>query len=246
MSDNSLVLLDEARTRLAKVASAKEAKTIRDQAAAVEHWSRQQKGALESANYASEIKVRAERRIGELLKAVPRETPKRVAAKGGIAKASKSATSQRGDKQNAAEVVTPPTPLAAAIAEAEITPRMAEDCQKLAAIPEPLFEAAVVTMREDPEIKHRGVSTAGMLRVHRESDGSIESITKAVKKEAADDPKVRYFGAVSRLLKDANALIEVLEERPFAAWTAATRKSSAADVRACIDALRRIEKEMLP
>ena len=82
-NDTSLVLLDEARARLARVASVDDAKKIRDQAAAMEHYARQQKGALDAANKASEIKVRAERRIGELLKAVPRVEPKDAGKRGG-------------------------------------------------------------------------------------------------------------------------------------------------------------------
>lgn len=238
MSDNSLILLDEARTRLAKVASAKEAKTIRDQAAAMEHWSRQQKGALESANYASEIKVRAERRIGELLAAVPRPKP----AKRGQGRPPKSTPNVGSDS---AQVVKRQTALREAIEEAEITPRMAEDCQKLAAIPEPLFEAAVVTMQTDPEIKHRGVSTAGMLRVHRESDGSIESIKKAVNKEVSELPETRYSAVIQKFGKALVELEELSRDTGFVKFVRA-RKGDVTVLREWFKSARRIEKEILP
>lgn len=96
---------------------------------------RQQKGALDAANKASEIKVRAERRIGELLKAVPRPEP----SQRGQGRPPKSLPTMGADS---AEIVRPKTPLREVIERAEITPRMAEDCQKLAEIPAPMFEAA--------------------------------------------------------------------------------------------------------
>lgn len=126
MSDASLVLLDEARARLAKVASVDDAKKIRDQAAAMEHYARQQKGALDAANKASEIKVRAERRIGELLKAVPRVDPKDSARRAG--EASGRSRTKPHDGDSFAEVVRPKTPLREVIERAEITPRSPACC----------------------------------------------------------------------------------------------------------------------
>jgi hypothetical protein len=240
MSDQ-LVLLDEARARLAKVASVDEAKFIRDRAAAMEHYARQQRGALDAANKASEIKVRAERRIGELLKAVPRETPKAVAARGGMAKAAKAAGPHRGGKHEAAEVVVQKAPLREAIERAAITPRMAEDCQKLAAIPAPMFEAAIATMQTDPEVAHRGVSTAGMLRVYRESDGSPESIVRAVKKQVAADPAVRFGAAFSKLVRAVAEVEEMAQESAFVEWLCAST-NNVQTLRAAIKGLRAIEK----
>mgnify|MGYP001248614004 CR=1 FL=1 len=169
--DSQLVLLDEARQRLAKVASVDEAKKIRDQAAALEHYGRQQRLSLDAVNKAGEIKVRAERRIGELLERVPRES-----------------VAQRGKRGGEARGKTPPasaTPLQQACERAAISPDMAKDCQKLAAIPAPMFEAAITAMQTDEEVRHRGVSTAGMLRVYRESDESVESAVRRIDREVA-------------------------------------------------------------
>lgn len=240
-NDTSLVLLDEARARLARVASVDDAKKIRDQAAAMEHYARQQKGALDAANKASEIKVRAERRIGELLKAVPRVEPKDAGKRGGRP----SKTTPHDGESFRSEVVKPKTPLREVIERAEITPRMAEDCQKLAEIPAPLFEAAVVTMQTDPEIKHRGVSTAGMLRVHRESDGSIESIKRAVNKEVAELPETRYSAVVQKFGKAIVELEELSRESSFVRFVRG-RKGDQTALREWFKAARRIEKEILP
>lgn len=242
MSDQ-LVLLDEARSRLAKVASVDEAKSIRDKAAAMEHYARQQKGALDAANKASEIKVRAERRIGELLKAVPRVDPveQRKSAAQRAGRPSKKSAPHDGGSIPRVEVVRPPTPLQQTIDRAEITPRMAEDCQKLAAIPAPLFEAAITTMQTDPEIAHRGVSTAGMLRVYRESDGSPESIVRAVKKQVATDPSVRFGAAFSKLVRAVAEVEEMAQEPAFVEWLCAST-NNVQTLRAAIKGLRAIEK----
>ena len=83
-------------------------------------------------NKAGEIKVRAERRIGELLKAVPRERSK------GAGRPQKSRPSLGADNED-----REPTALQSACDQAAITARMAEDCQKLAAIPEPRFGTTI-------------------------------------------------------------------------------------------------------
>jgi hypothetical protein len=64
----SLVHFDRAREALALASSIDEVKQIRDQAEAIRQYIRQQKGSFEMQNQAAEIKLRAERRAGEMLK----------------------------------------------------------------------------------------------------------------------------------------------------------------------------------
>ena len=68
MDDFRLVKIDVARQALAEAHSFIEVKEIRDKAAAMQHYLRQHAGSLEAQNYAAELKIRAERRLGELLK----------------------------------------------------------------------------------------------------------------------------------------------------------------------------------
>ncbi|HUV63435.1 MAG TPA: MT-A70 family methyltransferase [Sedimentisphaerales bacterium] len=63
----ALVHFDRARAELAKAVRVDEVKRIRDKAEAVRAYIRQQQGSVEMQNQAAEIKVRAERRVGELL-----------------------------------------------------------------------------------------------------------------------------------------------------------------------------------
>lgn len=68
----SLLKLEEASRYLAEVKSVDEAKDIRDKAEAMRVYAKQARLGLESQNYAAEIKMRAERRAGELLREIPR------------------------------------------------------------------------------------------------------------------------------------------------------------------------------
>jgi len=68
MLTTELIHFDTAARELALASSIDEVKTIRDQAEAIRQYIRQQKGSLEMQNQAAEIKIRAERRAGEMLK----------------------------------------------------------------------------------------------------------------------------------------------------------------------------------
>lgn len=62
-----LALLEEGRRALAEAVTVDEVRNIRTVAAAAETYTRQRKLSLEAQNHASELRVRAERRLGELL-----------------------------------------------------------------------------------------------------------------------------------------------------------------------------------
>ncbi len=69
-----LVQFDRARQALAEAHSVDEVKLIRDQAEAMRQYIRQQKGSLIMQNQCAEIKIRAERRAGEMLKDMEKNT----------------------------------------------------------------------------------------------------------------------------------------------------------------------------
>ncbi len=64
---HQLALLDKARTALAEVRQVGDALEIRDQAKALEFYFAKHERSVEAALHAAEIRIRAERRIGELL-----------------------------------------------------------------------------------------------------------------------------------------------------------------------------------
>lgn len=68
VNEVSLINFDRARQALAKAHSIDEVKQIRDQAEAIRAYIKKQKGSLIMQNQAAEIKIRAERRAGEMLR----------------------------------------------------------------------------------------------------------------------------------------------------------------------------------
>lgn len=61
-----LALIDTARAALAEARTVVEAKDIHDKAAAVAYYAARKQGSEEAERYATEIRLRAERRIGEI------------------------------------------------------------------------------------------------------------------------------------------------------------------------------------
>jgi DNA (cytosine-5)-methyltransferase 1 len=70
-----IALITKARRALAEARSIDEVKDIRDQAEAIRLYLRQRDESLEAQNEAAEIKIRAERRAGELLREMPKHPP---------------------------------------------------------------------------------------------------------------------------------------------------------------------------
>jgi len=110
MADAPLVHFERARAELAQATSIDEVKGIRDKAAALRSYVQQQGASLEMQNQCAEIKLRAERRAGELLAADER------IARGG---------SKFRD---------------GTLKECSVTKKQSHRWQRIAALPEPEFE----------------------------------------------------------------------------------------------------------
>ena len=126
MSETALVRYDAARAALAEAHRVDEVKDIRDKALAMAAYARQAKDTA-MVEWSTEIKVRAERRAGELL----RDMPKNSGARG----IGTSAIPLSDD--------TPPT-----YEELGISLNQASRWQKLAGVDEDKFEAAVEAAKE--------------------------------------------------------------------------------------------------
>ena len=151
-ADAQIVLLDEARKRLAKVASVDEAKKIRDQAEAIRHYSKQQKLGLEAQNKAAEIKIRAERRAGELLAKVER-IPSR--ARHSISRQRDGKSKTYSDTLKAAGIAEP----------------TARRFQEVASIPAPVFESFISSAKEIPDAELTSAATVRFARtVHERAE----------------------------------------------------------------------------
>jgi hypothetical protein len=115
---NSLAKYDAARAALEKAHTVDEVKDVRDKAEALRVYAKQAND-IDMQNWAAEIRVRAERRAGELLK----ETPKQHGARG---------TGKKVESPNA-------TPLS----ELGVTKTQSSKWQKLAGVDESDFENAL-------------------------------------------------------------------------------------------------------
>lgn len=138
----ALVRFDAARMALAEARNIDEVKAVRDKAEALRLYARQAGESLEMQNDIAEIKLRAERRAGELLKEVERVPGTRT-----------DLTSRHDDAGYRAQ-----------IANAGIAEPTARRWQAIADVPEPVFEQHIET------VKSRGdeLTSAGVLRIANE------------------------------------------------------------------------------
>jgi hypothetical protein len=138
----ALVRYEKARHALAEAHRVDEVKSIRDKAEAMAAYARQAKD-TQLVQYATEIKVRAERKAGEMLAAMPK-------AKGAAAKEWKT----RSDDTTT-------------LGEMGITKEQSSRWQQVASIPEKHFEAAVEMAKNSAG----EVTTAFMLREAKRQRG---------------------------------------------------------------------------
>jgi hypothetical protein len=128
--DQRLVQLDVARQSLATAKHLPEVKQIRDMAAALQQYAKQQQYSLEVQNDAAELKLRAERKAGALLRGMDLAT----AAPG---------NQYTGPVDRLHDETGPPT-----LAEMAISKTQSHRWQQEASLPEAVFEAHIATTRQ--------------------------------------------------------------------------------------------------
>jgi hypothetical protein len=138
-----LISLDDAKKLLAAAKKPEDVKAIRDQAQALQTYARQRKESLATLNLYGEIKLRGERRLGEIVRVLPKAAP------------------GRKRKQLSLE----PTPNSkgklAALKDQGISKVRAREWERLAGIPQDSFEYYIDTSRAE----EREITTAGALRM---------------------------------------------------------------------------------
>lgn len=156
----SLVRYEQARFALAECQRVDEVKDIRDKAEAMAAYARQAKD-TEMIQWATEIKVRAERKAGELLAAMPKSTGSRFngRAEDGAFRRSHDDSAQT-------------------LADVGVTPVQSSRWQSLAGMSEEHFETAVATAKDTAG----QVTTAFMLREAEKVKPRTQGLRKDSKK----------------------------------------------------------------
>ena len=142
--ESALGVYEQMRQAIAECIRVDDVKQILDKAAAIEEYARRA-GNFEPERQAAEIRIRCERRAGELLQELTR------------------ATGPGRGKKMFRDGTSFPSPYAAALADNDLSRKSANEYQKLAAIPEETFEAALASPGKKP-------TTAGVLRAAKASD----------------------------------------------------------------------------
>lgn len=146
--DNALARLSAATLALAEAKTLDEVKRIRDIAQAAQVYAQAAKLGLEAQNHAAEIKLRAERKAGELLAQLEKNgVPQGLAGPG------------RGNKN--LPDVGQVSEYRAVLDETGTTRQDANRWQKIAEIPEPVFEQEI----EQAKTERQELTTSAMLRV---------------------------------------------------------------------------------
>lgn len=150
---DALIPFDELKAAIIAARDTDELKDIRDKASAIQAYTRQRGDSLEIQNAAAEIKLRAERRIGEILI----DMDKNTGTQGQLV----------GPGVIGGSVVIPPIDEKPTLADMGISKVQSSHWQQIAAIPEETFEAHLSASKQADE----ELTTAGMLRLANESNG---------------------------------------------------------------------------
>lgn len=144
-----LARLDTAKQALAEAHSIEDVKDIRDKTQAIQAYLKQQEDSREAQNYAAEIKLRAERRLGELTREIPREQGKRT-----------DLTSVH-DGPKLAEIGIPDT--------------TRKRFEKIADLPTPVFEEYIQEQKEAGEVTTAGaLNLARKIETEQRTNGAVD------------------------------------------------------------------------
>lgn len=139
---NPLALYDRMCTAIAECSRVDEAKDIRDKAMALEAYYKQARN-LDAEREAANVRLRAERRVGELLRELERTEPRdrNPAGRAGMETLSDDGTKFQSISEQAR--CKGPSPYAATLAQQGISRQTAHKYQSLAAMPQADFDRAL-------------------------------------------------------------------------------------------------------
>lgn len=201
-----LVLYDHMVTAIAECAKIDEVKDIRDKAIALEMYHRQAQN-FEAEREAANVRLRAERRVGELLKDLARAPSPNPHGAGG-----------KAGKVVASHVATQQSPYAEALESNGISRQKAHRYQRLADVPEQVFEEAL----SGPE-KPSAVRVAAFAKVRAAADPIPDFTTEALwfwgrlrdmenKGYLTVSPRKLFSGMTDAMASDVRRLVPLVRE----------------------------------
>lgn len=195
-----LALIDKARTALAEARTIEEAKDLRDKAGALAYYAARKGGAEEAERYANEIRLRAERKIGELSAQMEKAKP------GGAIEG------KRGGSRPIESATAAPSKVAA-LEAAGIRKEDASRFERMAAIPEKRFDAEVVK----PEATTRTLARIGGEYRKPATKRSNEPV-KVARPPVSDR-------VIEQLVRRFRAQVERLTRREIERWPTGASKA---------------------
>lgn len=189
-----LITYEAARVALKQAIEIDDVKDIRDKAQAIEAYARQAKND-DMIRWATEIKLRAERRAGELLTETQR-------AKGGNPNLTHTLRAWVGN----------PT-----LAEVGITPKQSSSFQAIAAIPEKEFEEAVSTGKETTaSLVRKSPKKAKALAEAKEKKPKKPKAAKPLPDGAEEKELANALESADQEIRGLQALVESLQASDLA------------------------------
>jgi hypothetical protein len=203
---NQLVRYEQAVRALAACKAVDEVKSWADKAAAMQAYGRMAKDKTMEVD-AAEIRIRAERRLGEMIAAQK--------ASGGLSKGSAGVgLNQHTPKELRSSVTTAPT-----LADAGISKDLSSRAQKLAAVPEAEFEAEVGQWRDRVSAEGKRVSARleksgeRHLRDQEPQPYNAEDFAPSAEEMAYLEQAEEEFTAKLQVLLDADDALSTATER---------------------------------
>jgi hypothetical protein len=225
---SQLIKYEAACRALAECKAIDEVKAWADKAAAMQAYGRMAKDKTLEID-ASEIRIRAERRLGEMLAATK--------AEGGL---KPSSTLKRGPVVVANDHGESAAPK---LADAGISKDLSSRAQKLAAVPEAEFEAEVGAWRE--RVSAEGARVSARLEAAGERAQMNRSTAKQKPEQHEDDgPSAEEIAEAMRAQRDdAEAVRLILEADDALAAMTAKCKQQAAQIRILEERIRGLTNE---
>ncbi len=165
MSDYVLAKIDQARRLLAEAKTVQEAKHIADVAEAARVYAKRVEASIITVNHAAEIKICAERLLGEMLSQTPKNAGARGIGKSGIP-------------------LRNPT-----LATAGVSLKQSARSQKLASIPGPQFEHVIQELKE----AGKEITTAAVLRARPTARQVAAAVTNIVAPRHQGDSEEMFW-----------------------------------------------------